>query len=73
MSGVRNGVQALIKKEAGHCLYVHCFAHSLNLSIQEVTKKFEILRDCMKFIISLFSLSSFHLKEKLFLTASVKI
>ena len=33
MSGVRNGVRALMKKAEGasHCLYVHCFAHSLNL------------------------------------------
>ena len=38
MSGVRNGVQALMKKEVNHCLYVHCFAHSLNLSVQDVTK-----------------------------------
>ena len=28
MSGVRNGVQALMKKESDLCLYVHCFAHS---------------------------------------------
>ena len=27
MSGIRNGVQALVKKEADYCLYVHCFAH----------------------------------------------
>ena len=25
MSGVRNGVQALMKKESDVCLYVHCF------------------------------------------------
>ena len=31
MSDVRNGVQALVKKEAGQCLYAHRFAHSLNL------------------------------------------
>ncbi len=42
MSGVRNGVQALMKKEADNCLYVHCFAHSLNLCVQDVTKKCEL-------------------------------
>ena len=35
MSAVRNGVEALLKKEEdGHCLCVHCFAHSLNLCIK---------------------------------------
>ena len=59
MSGVRNGVQALVKKEAGNCLYVHCFAHSLNLSIQEVTRKCEMLRNCMNFIYQLVQLIKF--------------
>ena len=52
-SGVRNGVKALTKKEAEHCLYVHCFAHSLNLCVQEVTKNCELLGNCMKFIFQL--------------------
>ena len=38
MSGIRNGVQALIKGEEARALYVHCLAHSLNLCVQEVTK-----------------------------------
>ena len=42
-SGVQKSVQALMKKEAGHCLYVHCFAHSLNLCIKDVTKNCELL------------------------------
>lgn len=33
MSGVRNGVQALIKQEESRALYVHCLAHSLNLCV----------------------------------------
>ena len=39
MSGIRNGVQALFKREENRALYVHCLAHSLNLSVQDVTKK----------------------------------
>ena len=38
MSGIRSGVQALVKREAKCALYVHCFAHSLNLCVQEVSK-----------------------------------
>ena len=63
MSGVRNGVQALMKKEADHCLYVHCFAHSLNLSVQDVTKRCELLRDCMDFIFQLVQLIKFSPKR----------
>ena len=63
MSGVRNGVQALMKKEADHCLYVHCFAHSLNLCVQDVTKKCELLRNCMDFIFQLVQLIKFSLKR----------
>ena len=53
MSGVHNGLQALMKKETNHCLYVHCFARSLNLCVQEVAKKCELLRNCMEFILQL--------------------
>lgn len=37
MSGVRNGVQALIKQDEKRAFYVHCLAHSLNLCVQSVT------------------------------------
>ena len=63
MSGVRNGVQALIKKEADHCLYVHCFAHSLNLAIQDVTKRCELLCNFMQFIFQLVQLIKFSPKR----------
>ena len=56
MSGVRNGVQALMKKESDLCLYVHCFAHSLNLCVQEVTRKYELLRNCLELISQLVQL-----------------
>lgn len=47
MSGVRNGVQALFKKEA---LYVYCLTHSLNLCLKDVTNNCELIRDVMSFI-----------------------
>ena len=47
MSGAQNGVQALVKKEANRALYVHCLAHSLNLCIQEVSKKCDFVRNVM--------------------------
>ena len=63
MSGVRNGVQALMKKEAGDCLYVHCFAHSLNLCIQYVVRKCDLLGNCIEFILQLVQLIRFSPKR----------
>ena len=63
MSGIRNGVQALVKKEADHCLYVHCFGHSLNLCVQDVTKKCDLLRNTMEFIYQLVQLIKFSPKR----------
>lgn len=63
MSGVQNGVQVLMK-ESDLCLYVHCFAHSLNLCVhQEVTRKYELLHNCMEFILQLVQLIRFSPKR----------
>ena len=63
MSGVRNGVQALMKRESESCLYVHCFAHSLNLCIQDVVRKCELLSNCIEFIMQLVQLIRFSPKR----------
>ena len=63
MNGIRNGMQALVKKEADHCLYVHCFDHSLNLCVQDVTKKCDLLRNTMEFIFQLVQLIKFSPKR----------
>ena len=49
MNGVRNGAQALFKREEPRALYVHCLAHSLNLAVQDVTKKCDLVRNiCLR-------------------------
>ena len=63
MSGVRNGVQALIKQEESRALYVHCLAHSLNLCVQEVTRKCVNVRNVMDFIYELVQLIKFSPKR----------
>ena len=36
MSGCYNGLQAIIKEKIGkHVIYVHCYAHSLNLVLKD--------------------------------------
>ena len=63
MRGVRNGVQALMKKEVDSCLYVHCFAHSLNLCIQDVVRKCDLLGNCIEFNFHLVQLIRFSPKR----------
>ena len=63
MNGVRNGVQALMKKEANHSLCVHCFTHRLNLCVQDVTKRCKLLHNSMEFIFQLVQLIRFSLKD----------
>ena len=63
MSGVRNGIQAQVKREADRALYVHCFAHSLNLCVQEVSKGIELIRNVMDFIYQLVQLIKFSPKR----------
>lgn len=43
MSGIRNGVQALVKEEVSQALYVHCLAHNLNLCLKDVTNTCDML------------------------------
>ncbi len=63
MSGIRNGVQALIKKEASQALYVHCLAHSLNLCVQEASKQCALLRNAMTVVYDLVQLIKFSPKR----------
>lgn len=63
MSGIRNGVQALLKKEENRALYVHCLAHSLNLCVQTTTKQCEMIRNVMEFVYELVQLIKFSPKR----------
>ena len=63
MSGIRNRAQALIKRKQSRALYVHCLAHSLNLCVQDVTKKCFLIRNVMDFIHNLIQLIKFSPKR----------
>lgn len=63
MSGVRNGVQALVKVETSQALYVHCLAHNLNLCLKDVTNTCELVRNVMDFIYNLVQLMRFSPKR----------
>ena len=47
MQGRRKGVATQIKEENPAALSVHCFAHSLNLCLQDDGRHITLLRDCL--------------------------
>ena len=44
MSGSRNGVQALIKREYPHAHFLHCYAHQLNLVVKRMCYDISLTR-----------------------------
>ena len=74
MSGIQSGVQALVKKECDRALYVHCLAHSLNLSVQEVSRSIDLVRNLLNLIFELGKLIKFSPKRNtLFNTLSKQL
>jgi hypothetical protein len=50
MSGQYAGVQALIKEKAPMAAYVHCYAHRLDLVLQEAGREIPMIRDAMSLV-----------------------
>jgi len=50
MAGDHKGVQSRILAVQSKALYVHCFAHSLNLSVQESIRSVPIFRDALQLL-----------------------
>uniref|UniRef100_A0A1X7VM00 DUF4371 domain-containing protein n=1 Tax=Amphimedon queenslandica TaxID=400682 RepID=A0A1X7VM00_AMPQE len=71
MSGIRNGLQALVKSEASKALNVHCLANSLNLCLKDVVNSYELFRNVMDFILNLVQLFKFSPK-RLFILESLR-
>ena len=38
MTGAKNGVAAIIKRENPKCLLTHCYCHALNLAVGDTVK-----------------------------------
>lgn len=47
MSGIKNGVATQIAKEEKRAMYTHCYAHSLNLAVGYVIKRFKVCSDAL--------------------------
>ena len=50
MSGQHGGVQALIQEKAPMAAYVHCYAHRLDLVLQEAGREVPMIRDAMNLV-----------------------
>ena len=61
MSGIKNGVQALVKSESPQALFVQCLA--LNLCLKDVTNTCDMVRNVMSFIFDLAQLTRFSPKR----------
>jgi hypothetical protein len=48
MSGSIKGVRSRIQQLQPKALYVHCFAHTLNLSVQDAVRSIPFVRDVMQ-------------------------
>ena len=54
MSGVKNGLNKKIRAIAKKALYIHCYAHQLNLALQHSCYEITKARNCLE------TLNSFH-------------
>ena len=63
MQSCRKGVATQIKGESPSALSVHCFAHKLNLCLQDVGKQLVFLRDALEVVREIAKLIKFSLKR----------
>ena len=64
MSSVCNGVGTKILEDERRVLYMHCYAHSLNLAVSDTMKKSKVCRDALDMAFEIAHLSKFFLKRK---------
>ena len=48
MSGSKRGVAAQIASEESRALFIHCFAHSLNLAVADTIKQSKVCSDALE-------------------------
>ena len=63
MQGCRKGVATQIKRESSSALSLHCFAHNLNLCLQDVGKQLVFLRDALEVVREIAKLIKFSPKR----------
>ena len=48
MTGIRNGVSTIIKRENPKCLLTHCYCHALNLAVGDTVKNVPLLKETLE-------------------------
>lgn len=48
MKGKRNGLKTLVLEEYSAAVYIHCYAHSLQLAVQDCTKNNPVVKDALE-------------------------
>lgn len=74
MSGVKNGVQKLIRDAAGNpCPYVHCHAHRLNLVLVDLSKQVDLVSNTFGLLEAIHAFQSVStLRYKVFLDSQAR-
>ena len=63
ISGIKNGVATQIAKEEKRAVYTHCYAHSLNLTVGNVIKRFKVCSDALDVAFEITKLVKFSPKK----------
>lgn len=69
MSGCNSGVQALIREKYPQAIYVHCYAHRLNLVLVDVAKQVRSASDFFALLQSVYVFLSSSKTHEIFLSA----
>ena len=63
MGGSRNGVAVQIAKEEKRALYIHCFAHALNLAVADTIRASKVCKDALDTVMEITKLIKFFPKR----------
>ena len=72
MMGHIQGVATQLQTEENSAIAVHCFAHCLNLCLQDATKKCKLIRSALDIVLEICKLIKDHLTILLFLRSAKK-
>ena len=65
MQGMRTGVVTQVLSESAAALPLHCFAHSLNLCLEDAERQIKLLRDALEIVREMGKNSSSFLQSEL--------
>lgn len=74
MSGWATGVQARLKEKVPHAVYIHCYAHRLNLVLLDTLKSIPKIIEVLDIIQTLYTfISNSNTRHELFILAQKEL